>query len=74
MVHIGKVRKELNEHEPVNLKFWKNTGEIVEANNVVCTSSYFKNHTVNLKFLDSGEFRKIRVSTIFEFNGEEVCL
>ena len=74
MIHIANARKILNEHNPVNLKFWKANGEIVEAKNVVCTSSFFKNDTVNLKFLNSGEFRKIRVSTIFELNSEEVCL
>ncbi|MFK5855242.1 MAG: hypothetical protein QM503_03860 [Bacteroidota bacterium] len=74
MIHVGKVRKQLMEHQPVSLKFWKRNGEIVAANNVVCTSSYFKNDTVNLKFLTSDEFRKIRVLSIFEFNGEEVCI
>lgn len=74
MIHIKHVRKILNEHDPVNLKFWKRNGDIVEANNVVCTSSYFENDTVNLKFMNSEEFRKIRVLSIFELNGEEVCI
>ena len=29
MIHIAQLRKELNKHEPVNLKFWKKSGEIV---------------------------------------------
>lgn len=74
MIHITQVRKQLNEKLPVNLKFWKQDGSIVEANNVVMTSSYFQNDTVNLKWLASEEFRKVIVTTIFEFNGEEVCL
>jgi len=74
MIHIAQVRKELNKHEPVNLKFWKKNGEIVEANDVVCTSTFFQNDTCNLKFQQSEEFRKIKCWNIFEFNGEEVCL
>lgn len=74
MIHIGKVRRILNEHNPVSIKFWKKNGDIIVADNVVCTSSYFLNDTVNLKFLNSDEFRKIRVFTIFELNGQEVCL
>lgn len=60
--------------EPVDLKLWKMNGEIIEANNVVCTSSYFKGNTFNLKFLDSNEFRKIKAVCIHEVNGEEVYL
>ncbi len=74
MIHIAQVRKELNKHEPVNLKFWKKSGEIVEANDVVCTSTFFQNDTANLKFMQSEEFRKIKIWNIFEFMGEEVCL
>lgn len=74
MIHISKVRNELNKHEPVDLKFWKKDGTIVEATNVTCTSTYFQNDTAILKFNNSEEFRKIRVWNIFEFNGEEVCL
>jgi len=74
MIHIGKVRKILNTHDPLSIKYWKRNGEIVSAQNVVCTSSYFENDTVNLKHLNSDEFRKVRVLTIFELNGEEVCL
>jgi hypothetical protein len=74
MIHIAKVRKLLSPDVPFSLKFWKKNGEIVEASNVICTSTYFQNDTANLKFQDSEQFRKIRVSSIFEFNGEEVCL
>jgi len=74
MIHISKVRKELNKHEIVDLKFWKKDGAIVVANNVTCTSTFFQNDSANLKFNVSNEFRKIRVWNIFEFNGEEVCM
>jgi hypothetical protein len=74
MIHVAQVRTELNKKEPVNLKFFKADGSVVEAKNVVCTSSFFENDTVNLKWLDSGEFRKVCMWRIFEINGEEVCL
>lgn len=74
MVHVSVVRNELRKKEPVNIKFWKADGSIIIANNVVMTSSFFDNDTINLKWLSSNEFRKIRMWSIFEFNGEEVCL
>lgn len=60
--------------EPVNLKFWEKSGEIVEANNVVVTSHNWKNHTINVRFEESGVFRTIRLVTIFEFNDIEIFL
>ena len=74
MIHVSDLRKAINKKKPMNLKFWKKNGEIVIAENVVCTSSFFKNDTANIKFLTSEENRKIRIASIFEFNGEEVCL
>lgn len=74
MIHLSQVRKALNSGEPCDLSFWKKNGEIVHASNVVCTSSYFKNNTVNLKFLESDEFRKIKIYLIFQFNNQEVCI
>jgi hypothetical protein len=74
MIHIAQVREELAKHQPVSLQFIKKNGDLIQADNVVCTSSYFENDTVNLKFLDSEEFRKIHVCQIIELNGEEVCL
>jgi hypothetical protein len=74
MITVAQVRKSLAQGEPVSLKFIKTDGAIITADNVVCTSSYFHNDTVNLKFNDSGEFRKVKVFSIIEFNGQEVCL
>lgn len=74
MIHISTLRKEINKKEPMDIKFWKKSGEIVHAQNVVCTSSFFKNDTVNIKFLNSEEIRTVRLSSIFQFNNQEVCL
>lgn len=74
MIHLSDARKVINQRKPINIKFWKKNGEIVTANNVVCTSSFFKNDTINFKFLNSEEIRKIRIFSIFELNGDEVCL
>ena len=72
MLHLATARKMLETHEPCNIGFWKRNGEIVRANNVVCTSSYFRGNTFNIKFLDSEEFRKIKAVLIFEINDMEV--
>ena len=72
MLHLAQARKTIESHQPFNLSFWKKNGEIVHAENVVCTSSYFRGNTFNLKWLDSEEFRKVKALLIFNVNGEEV--
>ena len=74
MLHLAQARKIIESHEPFNLSFWKKNGEIVHAENVVCTSSYFRGNTFNLKWPNSEEFRKVKASLIFNVNGEEVFL
>lgn len=72
MLHLAQARKMLESREPVNLSFWKKNGEIVHAENVVCTSSYYHGNTFNLKFINSEQTRKIKALLIFNINGEEV--
>ena len=50
------------------------TGEIVEGKECICTSSFDKNKTQNIKFVNSGQVRKIRNLSIIEFNWEEVFI
>ena len=72
MLHLSQARKLIESHDPLDVSFWKLNGEIVHAHNVVCTSSYFHGNTFNFKFLDSGEFRKVKALLIFNLSGEEV--
>ena len=59
---------------PFSIKFRKlSTGETIEAENAICTSSYYQNGTVNIRFANK-ETRKIKVCLITEFNGQEVYL
>jgi hypothetical protein len=64
----------LNSGQAVSLKFWDREGNIISANNVICTSSHYQSNTFRLKFLTSGVFRKVRAVTIFEINDLEVYL
>lgn len=72
MLHLSQARKLIESHDPLNISFWKLNGEIVHARNVVCTSSYFHGNTFNFKFLESGEFRKVKALLIFNVSGEEI--
>lgn len=74
VVHMNTARKMLESGDALDLKFWDKNGNIISANNVICTSTYFHNNTANIKFLNSGQFRKIRIVTIFEINGLEVFM
>ena len=80
MIHISKInlvteKKDAN-GEPVTFSFKavKLNGEIISGKNCIVTSSNFKNRSRNIKWLDSGEFRKIRNISFIEFNGIEVTM
>mgnify|MGYP007112379565 CR=1 FL=1 len=67
-------RDEKGKPQKFNLKFNKlSTGETVEANDVIMTSYYHRNGTINIQW-PNGEVRKIRLVLITEFNGKEVYL
>ncbi|WP_299576679.1 hypothetical protein [uncultured Sunxiuqinia sp.] len=72
MLHLAQARKIIESKEPFNISYWEKNGEIVHAENVVCTSSYFRGNTFNLKFLTSEEFRTVKAHLIWNINGEEV--
>lgn len=74
MLHINQLRAILRAHEPFDCKVWKKSGEIAVYSNVVATSSFFENGTVNLKFINSGQIRKVPVIFIFEINDEEIYI
>jgi hypothetical protein len=80
MLHVSKItsvaaRKDAN-RQPVPFSFKAITlqGEIVEGTNCIITSSFHAGKTVNVKFLESGEYRKFRLISFIEFNGQEVFL
>jgi hypothetical protein len=73
-VHINTMREMLRSGAVCSIRHWKSDATIVTANRVICTSSYYKGNTFNLKFLDSGEFRTVRAITIFEINDMEVYI
>lgn len=73
-IHFNTVRQMLRSGDAIDVKFWKSDGTIVHANNVICTSTNYQNNTVNLKFLTSKQFRKVRMVSIFEINGMEVFM
>jgi len=72
-MHINVAREILEERQPVDIKFWTKSGDVVEGKGVICSSTYFHNNTANLVF-SNGEVRKIRMVTIHEINGQEVYL
>lgn len=74
IIHLTVVRKMLQSGGSFDIKFWKSDGSIVVAENIVCTSTNYQGNTANFKFLDSGQFRKIRMVTLFEINGMEIFI
>jgi hypothetical protein len=73
-IHINTMRTMLKSGERVSIKFWEKDGNIVVANDVICTSSFHHGNSFNIKFLNSGQFRKVRAITVFEINDLEVFI
>lgn len=75
MIHINTVRKIINSGEPFSCRVWESsTGEILNYNDVVCTSSNFRNNTFNIKILSSEQIRKVKMICVFEINNEEIYI
>lgn len=69
------MREMLKSGQAFSLKFWRmEDAEIISMDNVICTSSYHHGNTINIKSLTSGQFRKVRVISIFEINDLEVFI
>jgi len=73
MLHISQLHT-IVERGEFSIQFVKTNGEQVEGSRVICTSFHSAGSTLNLKFCDSGQIRKIRRCTITQINGEEVVL
>lgn len=80
MIHSGKLYlliKNVKEHginncQPFSIKWVNKGGEFDEANNIICTSWHSSGNTLNIKFIESGQIRKINRDSIVEYNGTEV--
>lgn len=73
MLHISMIHT-LVEKGEFSLKFVAKSGAIVSCPRCICTSFHSSGRTLNLKFCDSGEIRKVRRVSITAFNGQEVAL
>lgn len=73
-IHISTARIMLARPEPLKIKAWKKSGEIMTLNN--CIGLRYDHHsgTRQVKMLDSRQIRKIRDCCIFEINDMEVFL
>lgn len=60
--------------EAFDLKCWTQKGAILEVHDAVALRYNFYEGTQTIKFLKSGEIRRIRLNLIFEFNGTSVFL
>jgi len=79
LIHVTKLN-ELTERKdkfrkplPFQFKYIKkSTGEIIEVDEAIVTSSYNANRTRNVQILASGEIRKLRDLCFIEYNNTEV--
>lgn len=58
---------------PFDIEYCTESGKIISGR-VTCTSSNFANDTFNLKFAESGEYRKVHATLILKYNNKEVML
>jgi hypothetical protein len=73
MIHISEVHR-IVERGEFSLRFVATTGEVIEAKRCICSSFHSDGRTMNIKFCDSGQIRKVRRCTIISINQQEVAL
>lgn len=57
-----------------NITYCQLDGTVVDAKNVICTSSEFSNDTINIKFPNSNAIRTVHAVLLLNVNGKEVML
>jgi len=73
MLHTSEIHKIVEKGE-FSISFISTSGEIIVGKRCICTSFYSAGRTLNLKFCDSGQIRKIRRCSIISINNKEVVL
>ncbi len=76
-IHHTTALTMLHSGDPIDISFWKRSGEIVHLHNCIalpCAASQRYVGTQNFKVFASGQIRKIRLVCIFRINGLEVFL
>ena len=71
-IHISTARQMLISPEPLDLVVLTTKGELREYKNVIGLKPHHYAGSRNIKFIDSGEIRKIRDCLILAVNGLEV--
>lgn len=77
MIHLSALRNIIDPQDPnikrpeFDVEVYKLNGDLVTGR-VTCTSTNWKNNTINLKFVKSGEIRKFHSILITKYNGKEV--
>lgn len=71
-IHVSQARAIMDSGEPFSVGVWTSRGEAQFHENVVSLRYDVRSGTRNLKFLSSGQIRRIRDVLIFEINSIEV--
>lgn len=80
MIHVSRLLMIMERKSPAgapvpfSFKAITLKGERIQGTEVIATSSFNAGRTVNIKFPVSGEFRKLRLISFIEFNGQEVVI
>lgn len=79
MIHVSKIpsiadRKDVTgEPVPFNFKAVTLEGSLIDGENCIMTSHHSVGRTINIKF-PGGGFRKLRLISFIEFNGQEAVI
>ena len=79
MIHVSKIPTILERKDssgkPVTFSFKAITlkGELIDGDGCCMTSHHQTGRTINIKF-PGGQFRKLKLISFIEFNGQEVII
>jgi len=69
MLTQQQARYIIESKQEVSIKYCTKDCGAIEANKVVCSSSFFDNNTFNLIYVESRVVRTVKSWNIFELNG-----
>ena len=74
LLHLSQLNELVRNGVVFAFSFVDKKGIVIEGKECVCTSFHSAGRTMNIKWLQSGEIRKVRRCSIISFNGLEVVL
>lgn len=74
MIHESKLFEVVQTLKTFSIKWVGSGGELIEVDRCQSTSFHSSGETMNIRILESGQYRKVNRKTVTSINGQEVYI